>query len=190
VLLASKSTINFTGLHIRHVRTKEGETTWELIHKTGKSTDRDETLITAKTIEEIGAWLMINSLYTDDPGVNLIPNPTPVTANDIRKLFKSLGAYFDPLIHQPVGFDPLLNKEALAGLFVSVNFYSPQQQRDITDYTLIYMNTWGEMFLKSFWPEKGLPDVKELKKAVQGHLHPLSFPERSLCYFRGITKKF
>ena len=190
VLLASKSIINFTGLHIRHARTKEGETTWELIHKTGKGTDRDETLIAAKTIEEIGAWLMINSLYTDDPGINLIPNPTPVTANDIRKLFKSMGAYLDPLIHQPVGFDPLLRKEALAGLFVSVNFYSPQQQRDITDYTLIYMNTWGEMFLKSFRPEKGLPDVKTLKKAVQVHLHPLSFPERSLCYFRGITKKF
>lgn len=190
VLLISKTVLNFSGLHVKYTRTKEGETTWELIHKTGKTADRAETLITTKTIEEIGGWLMVNGLYTDDIGINLVPNPTPVTTTDIRKLFKALYGYFSPLIHQPVGFDPLLKKEALAGLFVSVNFYSPRQQRDITDYTLVYMNTWGEMFLKFFRPEKGLPGIRDLKKTAQGHLYPLMFPEKTLCCFRGIVKKF
>ncbi len=188
ILLVSKTALHFSGLHVKYVRTKEGA--WELIHKTGKTVDGSETLISAQSIEEIGAWLMINDVYKDNPMVHLVPNPTPVTTDDIRKLFKALYDSFGPLIHQPVGFDPLLKKESLAGLFVSVNFYSPRQQRDITDYTLIYMNTWGEMFLKSFRPQKGLPDLRDLKKTVQGHLYPLMFPERPLCYFRGIVKKF
>ncbi len=190
LLLVSKSVLYFSGLHVKYSRTKEGKTLWDLINKNIQASDRTEPLITAETIEEIGAWLMVNHIYNNTTVVNLTPNPTPVTTDDIRKLFKTLYDYFSTLIHKPVGFGHLLKKEELAGLFVSINFYAPRQQRDITHYTLIYMNTWGEMFLKFISLEKGLPEIKELRKSVQEHLYPATIPAGSVCCFRGLTKRF
>lgn len=189
VLLVSKSSLHFSGLHLKYNRTPGGKISWDLINKTSKAADGSETLITADSIEEIGAWLMINGIYNDTSMINLMPNPTPVTTDDIRKLFKTLHDYFKPLIHKPVNFDHLLKKDAMAGLFVSVNFYAPRQQRDITDYILIYMNTWGEMFLKSFHPENGLPETKNLWAAVRENRHPSILPDNAVCYIRGMVKR-
>ncbi len=190
VLLVYKSAPYFSGLHIKHDRTNGGEASWALINRMGKAADRTQTLVTAKTIEEIGTWLIVNKIYTDASMINLVHNPTPVTTDDIRKLFKTLHEYFGPLINKPAGFDHLLKKDALDGLFVSANFYAPRQQREITHYTMIYMNTWGEMFLKSFILEKGFSEMQNLREAVQKELYPLMLPEKSLCYFRGMIKDF
>jgi len=190
MLLVSKNDLFFTGLHLKYTRTNEGEITWKLINKNSKAADGSETLITAKTIEEIGVWLIVNKIYNDAFLVNLIPNPSPVTIGDIRKLFKTLYDYFGPLINKPVGFDHLLKKEALVGLFVSANFYTSRQQREILYYTMIYMNAWGEMFLKSFNLEKGLLEIEAFRNIIQERLYPATLPEGSICYFRGLAKEF
>ncbi|OGR26354.1 MAG: hypothetical protein A2277_20885 [Desulfobacterales bacterium RIFOXYA12_FULL_46_15] len=190
LLLVSKSDIRFSGLHVKYQRTNEGKAVWDLINKNSQVADRVETLVSAKTIEEIGAWLMVNQIYNNTSIVNLIPNPTPVTTDDIRKLFKTLYDYFGPLIHKPVGFAHLLKKDTLAGVLISVNFYAPRQQREITHYTLIYMNTWGEMFLKSVSLEKDVTELEDLKKSVQAQFYPAALPENTVCCFRGLTKKF
>ena len=190
VLLVSKSDTYFGGLHLKYGQTRSRAGLWVLINKGTREAGRAETLITAKTIEEIGAWLIVNKIYNDSSIVNLIPNPTQVTVDDIRKLFKTLFDYFGPVIKKPVSFDRLLKKETIAGLFVSVNFYAQRQQRRITDYTVIYMNTWGEMFYKSFYSSTGLPAIKDVKNAIQQQLVIKKFPANAVCYVRGLAKKF
>ncbi|MFH2058408.1 MAG: class I adenylate cyclase [Pseudomonadota bacterium] len=189
VLLVSKSEILFNGLHLKFTQAPGQPGTWALINKDLRGADREETLITATTIEEIGAWLIVNKIYSDSCGVNLLPNPTPVAVDDIRKLFKSLYDYFGPVIKKPVSFDRLLKKRTITDLFVSVNFYAPRQQRRITGYTMIYMNTWGEMFFKSYASIKGLPEMEDVKNNIQQQLGIKTMTADTACYVRGLLKK-
>ena len=189
VLLVSKSDILFNGLHLKYAQRPGHAGTWALINKDLRGADREETLITATTIEEIGAWLIVNNIYSDSLSINLIPNPTPVAVDDIRKLFKTLYEYFGPVIKKPISFDRLLKKATIAGLFVSINFYAPRQQRQITGYTVIYMNTWGEMFFKSYRSIKGLPAMEDVKKNIQNQLGIKTMPAGTVCYARGLLKK-
>ncbi len=190
ILLVSNSDSHFDHLHLMYGEKAGQIGSWELIKKIRRGEERTELLIKSPAIEEIGAWLIINKIYNKSFVINLLPNPTKVTIDEIRKLFKTLYDYFGPMVKKPVGFDQLLKKDDIAGLFVSINFYAPSQQRQITDFTIIYMNTWGEMFFKSYRQGRGLPSIEAVKKMVLDQLKIKTIPQNSICYFRGLAKKF
>lgn len=188
LLLVCKSDLHINSLHLRYARTKEGNPFWELINKNSKMPEGEEILMTAGTIEEIGAWLIVNQVYHDAMAVSLIPNPIPVSTDDIRRLFKTIHEFFQPLIRKTVSFDHLLKKEALAGLLICANLYAQSQQRDVAHYSLLMMNTWGEMFQKTVIPEKGLPYGEDLKRSVLRQLALAELPEKTAFCLRGQIK--
>ncbi|MBU2627702.1 MAG: adenylate cyclase, partial [Proteobacteria bacterium] len=149
----------------------------------------EESLIKARTIEEIGVWLINNSLYNENSIINLVPNPTYVTFDDIRKLYKAMYDFFNPVLKKTISFDQLLMKNRMFCLFVSINFYAPKQQRKVTEYTAIYLNSWGEMFCKSFYSEQGLPSMEETKQDIMNRTGIKKMPLNTAFYFsKGVAR--
>ncbi len=190
VLLVSRSDRHFAGLHLKYVQNNNKVGTWNLVNKQAKTLQlQEEPLIKANTIEEIGAWLINNSLFNEDSAINLVPNPTYVTFDDIRKLYKAMFDFLDPIHKSLIGFDQLLTKSQLVCLFISINFYSPRQQRKVTEYTAIYLNSWGEMYCKSVYSKQGFPTMEETKKDILERIGIKKMPLNTAFYFsKGVAR--
>ena len=133
--------------------------------------------------------LINNSLYNESMIINLVPNPTYVTFDDIRKLFKTLYDFFRPLINNSISFDQLLLKNRVVCLFIFINFYAPRQQRNVTEYTAIYLNSWGEMFCKSFYSDQNFLTMEETKKDLMKKIGIKKLPLNTAFYFsKGVTR--
>jgi len=190
VLLISRSDRHFAGLHLKYVKKENHAGTWELVNKNSRAFQaHEESLSQARTIEEIGAWLINNGLYNEASIINLVPNPTYVTYDEIRKLFKALNDFFKPLIKESVSFDQLLEKKMVTHLFVSINFYAPKQQHQVTEYTAIFLNSWGEMFCKSVYLSKGFKTMEDAKKDILIKIGVKKMPVNTAFYFsKGVAR--
>ena len=190
ILLISLSGRYFHGLHLRYKKRNNPIGTWELLNKNAKSFHHsEESLINADTIEEIGAWLINNRLYDENIAINLVPNPTYVTVDDIRKLFKTIYDFFSPILRANIDFDQLLMKKRVVCLFISINFYAPVKQKKVTEYTAIYLNSWGEMFCESYYSDQGFSTLEEAKKDIMGKIGIKKLPLNSAFYFsKGVAK--
>ncbi|MCP3944945.1 MAG: adenylate cyclase [Desulfobacteraceae bacterium] len=191
ILLVSGGRRYFERLNLKHVPKPETPGMWELFHKNLKiRQDNEESLIKANCIEEIGAWLINNDFYRNHCIVNLIPNPTVVTHEDIEKLFKTMYDFFDPYIKNQASFNELLKKKSrIISLFICVNFYTVKQESSITDYCAIYVNSWGEMYLRSSWPGKTFSTMEMAKKHLLKNLGIEKFPLNTAFYFsKGLTR--
>ncbi len=190
VLLISRSDRHFQGLQLKYLKNLGKTGTWELINKNARSHHiQEESLIKAYTIEEIGAWLIYNDLYYEDSVIHLIPNPTFVTFDDIRKLFAIMHEFFSPALRNEVSFDKLLMKSRIVSLFISINFYASRQQDKVSEYTAIYLNSWGEMFCISFYSEKGFLSLEETKNDIIDKMGIKKFPLNTSYYFsKGVAR--
>jgi adenylate cyclase class 1 len=190
VLLVSRSDRHFQGLHLRYLNPTHTVGSWELLNRDNKGFDKyQERLIKARTIEEIGAWLINNGLYNSEAVINLVPNPTYVTFDDIRKLYRAMNDFFAPQLKQVIRFDHLLRKDRMVSLFISINFYAPRQQHSVTEYTAVYLNSWGEMFCKSVYREKGFPHLEAAKKDLVSRLKIDKLPKNTVFYFsKGLAR--
>ncbi|NOX35835.1 MAG: adenylate cyclase [Deltaproteobacteria bacterium] len=190
VLIVLRSDGHFQSLHLKYMKKNNKFGTWELFNKNPKALHcKEESLIKAKTIEEIGAWFMNNNLYNENTIINLVPNPTYVTFDDIRKLYKAMYEFFRPVLKKAVNFDQLLMKNKVVCLFISINFYAPKQQRKVTEYTAIYLNSWGEMFCKSFYSDQGFFSMEELKKDILKRIEIKKLPLNTAFYFsKGVAR--
>jgi len=185
ILLVSSGDRHFTRLHLKHIQTPGTPGGWELLHKSAKiNQGREESLARANSIEEIGAWLINNNLYTRHSIVNLMPNPTIVTHDDIEKLYKAMYAYFSPYIQKPVRFNELRKeKPRIVSLFISINFYAPRQQARITDYCAVYINSWGEMYFRTSWPGKTFSLMENARADILESIGIKQFPSNTAFYF-------
>ena len=190
VLLVSRSGRHFQGLHLKYVKKSHPAGIWQLFNKNSKASHHpEELLVEADTIEEIGAWLVNNSLYHANSMVHLIPNETYVTFDDIRKLYETMHDFFSPMLRKNISFDHFSMRKKVACLFVSINFYAPKQQREVTDYTAVYLNTWGEMFCKTYSSDQGFSSMEETKKDILDRVGIKKMPLNTAYYFsKGVAR--
>lgn len=190
VLLISRSDRHFAGLHLKYIKQRSGIGTWELINRNAKALQtQEEVLIAARTIEEIAAWLINNGLYNELTVISLVPNPTYVTHDDIKKLFSALHDFLRPVLKSDVGFDQLLEKNRIEHLFISINFYAPKKQVNVTEYTAVYLNSWGEMFCKSAYFKNSGVSLETMKKDLLKRLGIKKFPLNTVYYFsKGVVR--
>ncbi|HKK98798.1 MAG TPA: class I adenylate cyclase [Desulfotignum sp.] len=185
ILLISRGERLFSRLHIRYLPGHDTRVRWELFHKSVKLHQSiDESLVQTQTIEEIGAWLINNNLFTAHTVVNLVPNPTPVTHDDIQKLFNAMCVFFAPQQRQALNVSELKKKAPdITCIFISFNFYAPRHETKITDYCAVYINSWGEMFYLAGNPEQVFVSPKMAKKEILERLGLQKFPLKTQCYF-------
>ena len=183
MLLLPRSDRYYQHLCLQHVINGNNRGVWQLLNKDKNDYQQlEDLLIQADTIEAIGAWLIYNRLYCEDRVINLVPNPTCVTFNAIRNLYKTMHDFFSPLFEIPVGFDQLLMAAKVVGLFVATNFYAPFQQGKTTDYSIVYLNSWGEMFHEGVCSPQGFPTIEEMKKDVLRRMKLKEMPLNTIFY--------
>ncbi len=184
ILLVSRSKRHFHGLHLQYLQSSNQTATWQLVNKNTKSlVNHEEALISGTTIEEIGAWLVNNGLYNETSVINLVPNPTYVTFDDIRKLYKAISDFFNPVLGEYISFDQLLLKNRIVCLFLSINFYAPKKQHQVTEYTAVYLNSWGEMFCKSYSSDIGFQSIEDAKTDIMKRIGIKKLPLNTAFYF-------
>lgn len=183
ILLISNKSYHFHGLSLRFCKATGKKPVWELIHKSGKiSMIREEILKRADTIEEIGAWFIYNRFYSDQTLINLIPNPTSVTSDEIKRFFSAMDSFF-PSDDYDIGSDILLAKAVINFLFISMNLCVPGKIKKIVECSAIYMNSWGEMFVSFFSKKDGFDSLEELMRTIRKELKIDKFPEHTVYYF-------
>lgn len=184
VLLVSRSDTHFDSLYLKYIQKEDNASGWELFNKNVKiSFGREESLVAADTIEELAAWLINNGLYNEDMIINLVPNPSYVTFDDIKKLFKTMNRFFAPLIKDNISLDRLLMKNRLVCMFVSINFYSPRQDSKVKGYSAVYLNSWGEMFCRTSYPGNGFASMESLKNDLMSRAEVKQLPLNTSFYF-------
>jgi adenylate cyclase, class 1 len=83
----------------------------------------------------------------------------------------------------------LLVKNRVISLFISINFYAPRQQQHVTEYTAVYLNSWGEMFCKSIYRKQGFLSLDGVKKDIIKRVGIEKLPMNTVFYFsKGVVR--
>ena len=180
VLLVSRNLTYFKTLSLQCMEIKN-RYVWELIVDPKRSRFvQKEALKSALTIEKIGAWLINNSFYTGDSIISLVPNPTHVTHNDIVKLMNKMYAFFNPFMQKQKSFKALLLKAEIVAVLVSFNLCVSRSNTKISEYTVVYMNSWNEMFVTTKILKRGFDSINNIVADILLRLGIKEFPKRKL----------
>ncbi|MCK5098631.1 MAG: class I adenylate cyclase, partial [Desulfobacteraceae bacterium] len=182
VLLVSRNLTYFQRVSLQCKKTNN-RYAWELIVDPKRSMHTQKGVLkTAGTIEEIGAWLINNSFYSDDSIISLVPNPTFVEHNDIVKLMNKMHGFFNPILQKQKSFKSLLVKARVVAVFVSFNLCVSRSKTAIFEYTAIYMNSWNEMFVFTKVNNKGFDSIENITADILAKIGIKKFPEKK-CFF-------
>ncbi|PIE62006.1 MAG: adenylate cyclase [Desulfobacterales bacterium] len=192
MLLVSRGDRHFSGLHIKYLPANNLNATgrWALVHKVPRlKKQTEEIIIEANVIEEIGAWLIHNRLYTDRTMLGLVPNATFISHDDIEKLCRSMNEFLSPELDSPISFSAMRKVPVITRLFLSLNFYTQRPQVSISDFTAVYLNSWGEMYLKTKQLSIPLLNLNVAKQQVCDDLGIDTLPVNTAFYFsRGMAR--
>ncbi|MCP4119445.1 MAG: hypothetical protein GY737_29410 [Desulfobacteraceae bacterium] len=181
ILLVSRGDRLFKGLSLQYLSRGGRKKKWELVHRAGR--EHEELLKDAYTIEEIAAWFIQNKFYSTSIIINLVPNPTPVSSDDVRRLFHALYVFYRHDHGDSVSFRSLLAKEAVEAIFISLNLCVPRKSKRIHEFCIVHLNSWGEMFCTRVESGKGFTSVDNVLKQVKTELGVNRLPERILLHF-------
>ncbi|MBF0203668.1 MAG: class I adenylate cyclase [Desulfamplus sp.] len=179
ILLVAKSGIS-SGLSLEYSDSDKKDQKWILMHKwrdKKNNLERNELLKKTPSIEDMGAWLIHNKIYEQDNYIKLAPNPTFVKANDIKILFKTMYDFFHDELKKEITNDALCSKSIVNAMFISLNFTVSRDLRSITEWNVIYRNSWGEMFCHLFTYSTGLRNETEVLNRVKKDLELAQIPE-------------
>ncbi len=180
LLLVSKSGLS-SGLSLAYNDDSKSVQKWLLMHKWRDNKigiEKNEILKKAVSIEELGAWLIHNHLYVRDNHIKLAPNPTFVKSNDIKNLFQTMDEFFSDEVKREITNDELCSKSVLTSMFISINFTAPRYLKLITEWSVIYRNSWGEMFCHLFTDTSGLKGFIDVQNRVIQELQLSSIPSK------------
>ena len=182
-LLVSGNAHYFQRLSLRHTGNTSGQDEcWELIHKQTLGTGaREALLISGSTIEKIAAWIFHNGFYSETTVFYLVPNPVPVSVDDISDLLREVHSFFSRQ-DQGTRFEDLSSKEEIRALFVSLNLCTPRSAKKIHQCTALYLNSWGEMFCIFFSEPHGFDSMDQLVVRLKKELKVEQLPEQAVFF--------
>ncbi len=184
-LLVSGKNIQLHNMSLKYVKT-EHKVRWELVNRPGREAlTRKESLHVSATVEEIAAWMIKNDFFGVDTVVSLVPNPSYVTFDDIRHLFIKMNEFFLPELQEKKSFESLLAPSKIVSVFISFNFYAARSIDYITHFSAVYLNSWGEMFIKTVEKKSGFHSVAAVEENLRGKLGLTRMPEKTMCFLPG-----
>lgn len=94
-------------------------------------------------------YLVWNDLY-ETSGVRMTPNPTPVSIQEINNLARRIREIFGTFDITEVDFDHFLEEERVTKMLIIVNFEDPGRAHQMSDFSILFANHWGELFHQRF----------------------------------------
>jgi len=96
------------------------------------------------------AFIIWNQLLDDANNINMEPNPSSVSIQEIINLCKQIKEFFGTNDVFSVDNSFYLKKEFITKLMVIVSFERNPWEKNINDLGVIYKNSWGELYVKRF----------------------------------------
>ena len=181
----------FKQLYVQYARNGNQSGTWQLVHlkkDKQKMQTFDEVLKELDRIEEIIAWLVRNDLFTSTASLQLMPNPSPISIQDLLDFVNDLHGFFPLKEIEALPPSALLKKPYVHKLFLAINFCQNRRLNKIHEYTAIYMTSWGEFFCRTFNDEKGIPLVEDAVNRVKEQIG-LPFSGEKMGYFIPVSSR-
>jgi adenylate cyclase class 1 len=181
----------FKQLYVQYARNGNQAGTWQLVHQKKDAQTmqtHDEVLKELDRIEDIVAWLVRNDLFTSTASLQLMPNPSPVTIQDLLDFVTELHRFFPLEEIETLPASALLTKPSVHKLFLTINFCQSRRLNKIHEYTAIYMTSWGEFYCRTFSDEKGIPFLEDVVTRVKDQLG-MPFSDEKMGYFIPISSR-
>jgi adenylate cyclase class 1 len=137
------------------------------------------------------AYVVWNDLFQAG-SVRMLPNPTPVTIQEIINLARTIREVFGFYNISAIDFQNFLQPERIIRLLVVVDFESNRESKVKINYRVIMQNNWSELFIRYFnSTEKLAAFLKEKARIAQGVEKHYYVQRSSLNYEKTIerTKK-
>ena len=185
-LMVSRSDRHFIGLVLTYIPQTGKSGQWALVNRSSRSAPASKEVIRqAGTIEEIAAWFIQNQLFSPSTIISLLPNPMPVSSNDIQGLFQALYRFFNHDKSNSPGSRNLLSRARITAIFISINLCVPREKRRIHEVSAIYLNSWGEMFCIRILNRQGFVLKDEILERLKTVLELKKLPDRILFHYPG-----
>ncbi len=157
---------------------------WHLFADNNKAV----ALTTDGDILRIIAFIVWNGLF-ESTKIRMEPNPSSVTLQEVLNLGRKIGDFFGTFDRFDVELSQYLKKDRLVKLLVAVSFEKAFYEKDINDFGLIYINSWGELFVQRINSPRKLEAF--IRKAQAGRWHPEInyYVQRNSTYYEKIIER-
>ncbi len=95
------------------------------------------------------AFVVWNRLFSAHQ-VRMRPNPSSITHQEIMNLGERLNQCFGNYQTADIDYSNYLNDEQVTRLLVVVGLEKSPWQKEKLDFSVVYMNSWGELFARQF----------------------------------------
>jgi len=141
--------------------------------------DGTNALFSNPDIIHIIAFIVWNNLYSSSR-LHMKPNPSSVTLQEIINLGKQIRDIFGTYDNTHIEYANFLKREYIIKILVIVSFENSPWDKDINDFAVVYLNNWGELFVKRFNSPVKLDNF--LNKNCHGtHMASISFYLQRNC---------
>ncbi len=138
------------------------------VHATGEA---KKAIVDGVDVIYCIAYLVWNGLF-QYANIRMAPNPTSITLQEIDNLAKRIKDIFGEFDISGVDFDNYLEMEKVTKMLVIINFANSGQTLEMSDFSVIYGNHWGELFYRRFI------SVERFKKFIAANSRMLLQTER------------
>jgi adenylate cyclase class 1 len=129
--------------------------------------DNDTPMVWSKNIIYNLAYIVWNDLFIPN-GIHMRPNPSDITLQEIVNLASKIRYQFGTYSTLDIDFDSYLKKEYIIKMLVITDFRPSPWYVNQKDSCVVYINCWGELFVRLFSTAKEFETfLKALDKGQQ-----------------------
>ena len=157
---------------------------WQLFSDNNKSVP----LAANTDILRIIAFIVWNGLFEVNK-IRMEPNPSSVTLQEVLNLSRKVSEFFGTFDRFDVELSQYLKKDRMAKILVVVSFEKAYYEKDINDFGIIHINSWGELFVERIKSPRKLEAF--IKKACEGRWKPEVnyYVQRNSTYYEKIIER-
>lgn len=131
--------------------------------------DKTFPIFQSPDIVENIAFIVWNNLFAEN-WVRMRPNPSSITLKEILNLSKRIRDFFGAHETLDVELNHYLREERIVKILVVIGFDKSPWDEAVREYTIVYMNNWGELFVRRF----------DLRKKVEAFLKSASADQKDI----------
>jgi adenylate cyclase, class 1 len=156
---------------------------WQL-----SSDNRGLPLAAHTDILRIIAFIVWNGLF-EAKKIRMEPNPSSVTLQEVLNLGRKIQEFFGIFDRFDVELSSYLKKDRILKIMVAVSFEKAYYEKDINDFGVIFINSWGELFVERIHSPRKLEAF--IKKTREGRWQPEInyYVQRNSTYYEKIIER-
>ncbi|HLA27512.1 MAG TPA: class I adenylate cyclase [Syntrophales bacterium] len=152
------------------------------------SMDKSLPIISNANIMHCIAFLVWNDIYLQQQ-IRMLPNSTTVSIQEIINLAKKMKDVFGVYDVSNIDLENFLAEEKYLRMLLVISFEASGDIKDRSDFCLLYLNNWGELFLWRFnSPEELNAFLSKHHKQIEGS-EMNYYVRRSSLYYEKIIER-